>query len=31
MQFKIVEHYYPATLKKRSQLYKAEQFFKKTR
>ena len=29
MQFKIVEHYYPVTLTKRSQLCKAKQFFKR--
>ena len=27
MQFKIVERYYPLTLTKRSQLFKAKQFF----
>ena len=31
MQFKVVEHYYPVTLTKRSQLSKAKQFFKKIR
>ena len=31
MEFKIVEHYYPVTLTKRSQLCKAKQFFKKIR
>ena len=29
MQFKIVEHYYPVTLTKRSQLSKAKQFLKR--
>ena len=29
MQYKIVDHYYPATLTKPSQLCKAKQFFKK--
>ena len=29
MQFKIVEHYYPVTLTKRSQLCKAKPFFKR--
>ena len=31
MEFKMAEHYYPATLTKRSQLCKAKQFFKKIR
>ena len=29
MEFKIVERYYPVTLKKRSQLCKAKQLFKR--
>ena len=29
MEFKIVERYYPVTLRKRSQLCKAKQFFKR--
>ena len=29
MRFKIVEHYYPVTLTKRSQLCKAKPFFKR--